>query len=311
VGDLIPFADYLRAKAPLDERSLNRDVRAELVRQLQGRPELRALDLGTGTGAMLRRLIAWRLAERMVLTGLDQQADVLDQGVELTKYVLVGRGFDVPTEPPPWRAERGGQSVDLTLHCATLAEFRAVDAPFDLITAHAFLDLVPLEPTVKQIRGWLKPGGLVYATLNYDGGTHLFPVYGNGIFEACLLNAYDESMDLRRVKGQPTGGSRAGTRLHSALMMGGFEILSYGSSDWNMTPRNGTHRDEDALCLQAILECIHGEGAANPSIDQEVLKDWLACRLDQLQVGQLGMIVHQLDLLARLPLPSAVHPLDG
>lgn len=294
----IGFAEYLQAKFPLDERSLNPQVRALLVHSLQGRPEIRGLDLGTGTGAMLRRLIEWELTDSLVLTGLDLQPELLDQVGTILENLLGDRGFSVLREPPAWRAERAGQLVVLHLHASKLADFQAAPSGFDLITAQAFMDIVPLEDTLRQVKGWLKPGGLFYATLNYDGGTHLFPSFRDEAFEARLLENYDQSMERRRVDGKPTGGSRSGARLHASLLACGFVLLGYGSSDWNMTPERGGYRDQDTICLQAILECIRKEGAENGGFGDLELNHWFLDRLGAIHSGHLGLIAHQLDFLA-------------
>jgi SAM-dependent methyltransferase len=274
------FAEYLHAKYPLDERSLNPRVRALLVEGLRGRKELSCLDLGTGTGAMLRRLVEWFPVEKLMLIGVDSEPSLLDQ---------VRESFETL---------ESSQVVELNLQCATLADFRGEPEGYDLVTAQTFMDLVPLQETLRRVWGWLKPGGLFYATLNYDGGTHLLPPYGDEAFEARLLDTYDRSMELRRVDGRPTGGARSGTRLLAALVKGGFEILAYGSSDWNMTPEHGEYRNQDEICLRAILDWIRKEGAAAGTLDRPQLGRWFLDRLEHIRFGQLGLIVHQLDILA-------------
>lgn len=297
----IGFTDYLHAKFPLDERSLNRQVRALLVNSLQGRPEIRCLDLGTGTGAMLLRIIEWDLTNRLVLTGLDSEPELLDQCRETVEGRLSDWGFIVTSGPQSCRAEDLGRSVELKLHGSKLAGFHPDPTCYDLITAQALMDIVPLDDTLQQVKGWLKPGGHFYATLNYDGGTHLFPHYWSNTFEVRLLENYDQSMERRRVDGKPTGGSHSGTHLHAALMDNGFEILGYGSSDWNMTPERGVYRDQDVICLQTILECIRMEGTAAGGFESPELDAWFLDRLERIRSGHLGLIVHQLDILASHP----------
>ena len=63
------FADYLEAKIALDERSLNPDVRRACITRLRTRqPVLRWLDAGTGTGAMVRRLLRAGLPASVSIT---------------------------------------------------------------------------------------------------------------------------------------------------------------------------------------------------------------------------------------------------
>lgn len=278
----MPFADYLSAKYPLDERSLNRSVYELLIATLAERQAVRCLDVGTGTGAMLKRLLE-SVNVPLSLTGLDQQADLLAMAEQSIKPLLPENNV-----------------VELALINTTLADFSAKPASFDLITAHGFMDIVPLQTSVQRFAEWLAPGGLFYATLNYDGDTALFPIYHDEAFEKRLLARYDESMEQRRVDGLATGGSRSGRRLHAALLAEGFTLLAYGSSDWNITPVNGAYRDADGLCLHALLGFIRAEGEA-VQFNADALKQWHATRLAQIETAQLGLIIHQLDVLAAKP----------
>ena len=69
---LVPFAEYLEAKFALDERSLNREVRAAFVDALRGLPRIECLDVGAGTGATFRRLLQSGLTTPLSLTALDR-----------------------------------------------------------------------------------------------------------------------------------------------------------------------------------------------------------------------------------------------
>jgi hypothetical protein len=100
------------------------------------------------------------------------------------------------------------------------------------------------------------------------------------------------------VQGEPTGGARSGRRLYSLLAETGFDVAAYGSSDWNITPREGRYRDRDADVLRALLFMIRGESERQPGIDRDRLARWYAERSAQLESGALGMIVHQLDIVA-------------
>src|SRR5690606_26106320 len=165
-------------------------------------------------------------------------------------------------------------------------------------TAHAFLDLVPMQPLLDRISGWLAPDGLLYATLNYDGGTALFPRYADTAFEERLLERYDASMEERRIDGEPTGGARSGRRLHAMLPQAGFEVVAYASSDWNAVPHGGRLRASDEVVVSVLLEALRRENEAH--CDRERLAAWHRDRRALLQAGRLGAIVHQIDVLAVL-----------
>ncbi|MGZ8198132.1 MAG: hypothetical protein ACXWVP_07235 [Burkholderiales bacterium] len=113
-----------------------------------------------------------------------------------------------------------------------------------------------------------------------------------------LLAEYDASMERRRVHGESTGGARSGRRLHTLLSEAGYDVIAYGSSDWNITPRERRYRDRDAVVLRALLSFMRAESERRSGIDRETLVRWHGERSAQLESGELGMIVHQLDILA-------------
>jgi hypothetical protein len=197
------------------------------------------------------------------------------------------------------QAEQSGRRIRVNFQCRGMFEFEpAQPFRYHLITAHSFMDVVPMERATSRFSQWLAPGGVLYATLNYDGDTALFPLYRDPPFETSVLAEYDASMERRRVQGESTGGARSGRRLHSLLSKSGFEVVAYGSSDWNITPRARRYRDRDADVLRTLLALIRSVSERQPGFDRASLGCWHAERRDQLESGELGMFVHQLDILA-------------
>lgn len=291
------LARYLEAKAFLDQRSLNRQVFEAFREALAGFPAAEIVDLGTGTGGMLRRLAEAASNPALILTGVEREAVLAEAAVGYCRQALTAAGWECGLAESGFEARRGGCWRRFRFVRADCRSFHPA-APCQAVCAHTFMDLVPLARILTQVAGWLSRGGLFYATCNYDGGTTLFPVYSDPAFEAELLACYDRSMELRRLDGEATGGALCGRRLHQALLAGGWEILSFGSSDWNLIPVRGSYRDADALVLEALLTMIRSEGEG---LDPRALDDWHRERLDQLRAGRLGLIIHQLDLLAARP----------
>ncbi len=296
-GDSIPFPDYLDAKFALDERSLNEQVRNLMTAQLRGRTRLNCLDVGSGTGAMVRRLLHLSHAPELLITVLDCDRDLLETARRRIAGELQQRRLVVDVNGPALRGESIGRTVVVDFVASRVSDFNPPAPRYDLITAHAFMDLVAVDSTLQSFERWLVPGGLLYSTLNYDGVTRIYPPFDDGIFESNLMAAYDASMDARRANGEATGGSRSGSRLLAALLARQWEVLAYGASDWNLTPSAGQYHDRDKVCLQAMLEFIHVE-AKRSSLDQDAVSEWVRDRARQLVSGRLGMIVHQLDVLA-------------
>ena len=297
----LSFEDYLDAKFPLDERSLNRDVRALFESFLRSHADLRILDMGCGSGASLRRLLRAGLQGRIEMTGVDRDAGLLQRARERIAQDLEMADFEVSFPDERVQARRNREAITLSLTVADLAIYQPSESGrYDAVIAQALMDLLPVQRMVERIREWLAPAGLFYASLNYDGDTMLFPAYLDDAFETALLENYDASM-ARSVGGQPCGGAHSGRRLHAALTQAGFDILALGSSDWNITPYCGAYRDMDAVCLAALLDMIHGEGQRSGRFEPHQLQDWLDHRRTQLAQRKLGLIIHQIDLVAQKP----------
>ncbi len=308
------FAAYLEAKYAIDSASLNAPLYARFRDHLRRTLDPRVLDLGTGTGAMLRRILDLELPGRVHMIGLDQEERNLAAGVERMEHALLVRGYSIgekrqSPEVKSIRGEKGGRELRIEFQQGDLLDRHTTDklGSFDFITAHAFMDLMPLKRAVGIIRRLLGAEGVFYSTLNYDGLTVLLPEYGKGGFERRLLQIYDRSMENRRSGGGKTGGSLSGRRLYRELLEGGFAILGMGSSDWNVFPSGGSYAEQQKLFLTAILSMIEGEasrfgtgsGAGKTAVDPTMLADWYAERLEALRDNSLALIVHQLDLLAR------------
>ena len=293
----VAFAGFLEAKFALDERSLNREVRAAFLDALRSLPQIRCLDVGAGTCATLRRLLNSGLTTPLSLTALERDPVLLDIARVEAAGWLRALGLEPHNEAGTIQTQ-GERVTAIRFAAGELKDYRP-DRPFNLITAHAFLDLVPLPDSLRLFTAWLQAGGYLYASINYDGDTALLPLYDDAAFEARLLSYYNDTMERRRVDAQATGGSFCGRRLHRLLPDYGFDILAYGSSDWNITPFLGEYRDGDALCLAALLETIGAEGQSSGLFHQDQLERWREHRLRLLQQRRLGLIAHQLDFLGR------------
>ncbi|HYE36900.1 class I SAM-dependent methyltransferase [Methylocaldum sp.] len=297
----IHFHDYLEAKFALDERSLNPDVKTEFARWVSGQPRVTCLDLGTGTGASVRRLLNLVTEADLHITAVDRDPTLLGIAQERMADLLRHRGFDVSAEPTGIRARQSSHEISIDFVCSDLQHFAPNQAPasFDAVITHAVMDLLPLRTMAERIARWLRPKGLFYSTINYDGETALFPVYRDEDFESRILALYDTSMEERRVWDENSGGARSGRRLHRILGETGFEPIAYGSSDWNITPLRRTYyRDRDAVCLTALLNMIRDEAIQSGQFPKEALDQWHRERSERLETRELGLIIHQIDVLA-------------
>jgi SAM-dependent methyltransferase len=284
------FPRYLAAKRSVDDRALHRGVagalRAELAaRAAPGRDLLRVAEVGAGIGTMVERALEWGLfphGARMHYVALDAAAE----NVDAARARLAGL--------PPW--------LDLCLETADLHAWAAAPAHarrYDLLIANAVLDLLDLDAALPALAGVLRPGGLAWFTLNFDGAT-LFEPPLDPAFDAAVEAAYHRTMDERPLPGGPCAGSRTGRRLFSALRAAGFGVLAAGASDWVVHGGPGGYPGDEAYFLHHILHFVESALAGDPALDPARLRAWLDTRHAQVERGELVYIAHQLDFLARV-----------
>ena len=297
----ISFADYLAAKYALDSRSLNPDVYQCLLSEIKPKTKLHWLDLGTGAAAMLRRLANVLPTESINAIGIDSDKDLLKLGETQIKQWLRNQGYSIKHQDGTLVAKTDGRQLEFRFDCRSIYDAipAALFGNFDFVTAHTVMDLLVLSPATASIANYMTKGGLLYATLNYEGETTLIPGYQDENLENKILSHYNRSMEDRRLNGHKTGAARSGRRLVSELQNNGFELIAYGSSDWNMTPIHGRYRDKDQTCIASLLEMINKEATLDPQTDPDQLAAWFANRMSLLAQQKLGMIVHQLDILAK------------
>ncbi len=280
------FRRYLEAKRTVDDRSLNRWVYQTVRAALAGRDRSRPVDLleiGCGIGTMIERLWDWDLAPRVVYTALDREAELTAAARERLRAFARQRGVDWQEQGPAVLLTGEGRSWRLLLTSEDFFTFTAT-AGFDLVLAHAVLDLLDLETSLPRLLGLLRPGGLYYLTLNFDGLT-IFQPEVDPEFEAAIVERYHRSMDARQ--GGKGGHSQTGRRLLTALCQAGTEVLAAGSSDWLVWPTPArTYPAAETYFLHAILEFLS--------------QTLLARRRAQIAAGELVFLAHQVDLCGRL-----------
>ncbi len=165
---------------------------------------------------------------------------------------------------------------------------------WDGIIANAFFDLVDLDSVLPILHNLLKPGGWIYASINFDGCTIFEPVIDE-ILNSLIIDAYHKSMDERSVQGGPISGSQSGRKLYYAFRNHGFKIGTIGSSDWLVYPQDGTYSADEKYFLEVILSFFKESVLPSHLLSQNQINKWLEIRKRQLDSGELVFIAHQLD----------------
>lgn len=295
------FPKYLLSKQSVDDRALNRTVLAALQASLPAGP-IRIVEAGAGIGSMLKRLLRW---------------DILPASVE---YTLVDEMAENITFArrwlPEWAAQNGhtvGKRTGGDLRISTLAGFAQahfVQADVfdyiltsppaaDLLIAHAFLDLLPLPASLPRLFSLLKPGGLAWLTINFDGMTAFEPAI-DPVIDAQIEQLFHKTMDERVTNGVRSGDSRTGRHLFGYLQGTGASILSAGASDWLVYPQQGRYPEDEASFLRFVLHFFETSLAGHPELDQARFAGWLARRRRQVEKAELVYIAHQMDFLVRV-----------
>lgn len=285
------FSRYLAAKKDLDDRSLNRHVRETLARHLletRKAPPFRVLEVGCGIGTMLERLLDWQLLPEAAYTGIDFNPDNIAEARARHQSYAAARGADL--------------AGSATFEAVDLFDFLDMEqgrAAWDLIVAHAFLDLVDLEATLPRLLALLAEGGFFYFTLNFDGATVFEPTIDPKL-DRLIETLYHRSMDERRVDGRPSGSSRTGRRLFANLPAAGATLLAAGSSDWLVFPGADGYPGDEAYFLHFIIHTIQQALEGHPELPEADFRAWVAQRQAQVQRRELIYLAHQLDFFGRV-----------
>lgn len=301
----ISFTRYLAAKRTVDDRALNRGVWDALVRTLPARRPLRVLELGAGIGTMVQRAWEWGLLpERTAYTALDAAAENTGEARRRLAAWAEKGGIHAGAAPGGGLAlADSSRRTELHFETADAFEFaaRAHPEPWDLLLAHAFLDLVDIPTSLPALFGLLRPRGLFYFTLTFDGVTGFEPAF-DLVLDAQIEALYHRTMDERRVAGRPSGDSRSGRHLLAHLHASSAKILAAGSSDWVVIPApGGGYPADEAAFLHFIVGTVEAALTGHPELDAAPLREWAAARHAQIERGELIYIAHQLDVLGAPP----------
>lgn len=299
------FIEYLDSKRSVDDRALNRHVLSALQTALQAGPggtRLKVLELGAGVGTMITRLLDWQVLPSSDYTALDIEHELVKEGRRrLGRYALehalmpgCGLAREITLRSGDTEHSVAFVSSDALKYCKR-AEFAN---SFDLLIAHAFLDLLNLPTALPALLGALKPTGLFYFTLVFDGVTHFEPPLDPDL-EGQIQSLYHQTMDERMIDGKPSGDRFSGRHLLGELLDGGADILAAGPSDWLVFPTAGRYPSSESQFLHHILDTIESALNQNRELDQARFADWLRDRHSQVEAGDLIYLAHQLDVLGR------------
>jgi SAM-dependent methyltransferase len=256
------------------------------------------LEVGCGIGTMVERLLDWGLLRNAVYTAIDLDPENIAVARERLRLYAAGRGCRLPQEGGSLCLQpRPGQSLQVILEAIDLYDFLQREQGrrgWDLLIAHAFLDLVDLPSTLPPLLSLLAKGGLYYFTLNFDGATVFMPTIDPD-WDRRIEELYHQTMDQRRINGRPSGHSQTGRRLSRLLPALGTQVLAAGSSDWLVLPCRDGYQEDEAYFLHYLIQTLATALHGHPHLPQNCFRDWLEERHQQIMRGELIYLARQLD----------------
>jgi len=300
------FTRYLAAKKTVDDRALNAHVWDTLKRALPP-PPVRVLEVGAGTGTMVERMLERQFLTGAAFTAVDAEPDNIAEARRRLCHWANTMGWEAATDSAGRLAlTQSDRRAVVDLICADVFEFverRQSRRGWDLLIAHAILDLLDAPTALPLLLSCLRPGGLFYFTLNFDGATILQPAIDPAL-DAKIEALYHRTMDGRITGGLRSGDSQTGRRLFGHLRRAGAETLDAGSSDWVVFAGVGGYPADEAYFLHHIIHFIDGALRGHPELDPPTFAAWIAERHAQIERGELVYIAHQLDFVGRI----SAHP---
>ncbi len=299
------FSRYLSAKKSVDDRSLNREVWERLTASLpptSSKSPLRILEVGAGIGTMAARLLERGLARHVRYTGVDNQAENTRTAPRDLEAWAQERGMPVRRSAGLLSLGAEPQAFQATFVLEDLSAFIARERGshrWDLVLAHAFLDLVDVPAVLPGLFSLLSPGGLFLFSVNFDGLTILEPTL-DPLLDEQVMALYHRTMDERMQGDVRSGDSRTGRHMFHHLANAGAEIMAAGASDWVVYPGPQGYPDDEAYFLHFIIHTIHLALAGHAELDAARFAAWIEDRHSQIERRELVYIAHQLDFLGRL-----------
>jgi hypothetical protein len=261
-------AGWLDLRAPADRRARDTVLMEEIARHFRGRPQITVVDLGCGTGAMMRAL-APHLPRQQHWHLVDNDPRLLGAVAECNRDALPAT--------ITWQTQQADLQQDLE---TIMAE------PADLVTLSALLDLVSiawLERLADLAAAKQRP---VYAPLTYNGRNVCEPA---DPFDSAVMTAFNAHQRGDKGFGRAMG-SMAPARTTERLATRQFNVR-LGDSDWQLG-------EGDTALQAAVLHGWHDAAVEHGVLERQELDAWLQRRLEHLRGGKARLTIGHKDIWA-------------
>lgn len=300
------FTRYLAAKKSVDDRALNRQVLQVLgdtLGEITHDRRLKVLEIGAGIGTMIERMVDWGIFFEVELTAIDAEMENIDVGRQRLLHWAAQNGFRIVENGVELQFSSDRGEILVKLLAVDLFDFLEQyegSKSWDLLIAHAFLDLVDVPDTLPRIFNLAGDGRLFYFSINFDGLTILQPTIDRE-FDQQVLQIYHRTMEQRLRSGHQFGDQFTGRHLFEHIQQAGGHILASGSSDWVVHPGSTGYPEDESYFLHFIIHTIYQALENHPELDHQRFSRWIDQRHEQIDRLELVYIAHQLDYFGTCP----------
>jgi SAM-dependent methyltransferase len=259
-------AAWLALREPYDRAARNPTVLDAVGNAFLDLPSIAVVDLACGTGSTLRAVgphLPPRQSWRLVDNDLSLLARAAEQG-RPPHLTVIGKPVDL--------------ARDLEL---------ALEAPVDLVTTSALLDLVSPEWLDRLIIEAAARRLPIYAALSYDGRVVSEPT---AFFDADIFGGFNRHQRTDKGFG-PALGPTAAARAVERLEHFGYAVV-HGTSDWVFGPGDRDIQDE-------LFAGWAGLADETTTMSEDEIARWLGQRRAYLAQGRSRLRVGHVDIFAR------------
>ncbi|WP_372365138.1 hypothetical protein [Candidatus Uabimicrobium sp. HlEnr_7] len=292
---LFNFVDYLESKKTVDDRALNRVVlnkMCDYLHEMARQKPLQIVEIASGIGTMLERLIDWDLLPSATYTMVDVNEKYILCAKEHIQAWAKQQNIKFIEFDDKFFLQKDDKKFEINFCIADATSFFSkTHEKYDLVIAHAFLDLVNSEELLPLLFGAIQKKGAFYFSINFDGETIFLPQI-NADLDQKIIYDYHRVMDEQKVGDKTVSGTKVGRNLFAYIHNAGGKIIEAGSSDWTVFPRENRYPHRENYFLHCIIDTV--SQTLTDQINYNI-NSWITSRHDQIEDAELVYIAHQLD----------------
>lgn len=276
-------SEWLALREPVDHRSRNAALAEKVAAHFAGRPLMRIVDLGCGTGSNLRASYPLYGARQEWLLVDHDPALLIAAREQLEQWAERSRPGDGMIQ-----IVKGGRDITVRFAQADLARDveKVLAGKPDLVTASALFDLVSAAWAKKLAKGMKAAGAAFYTVLTYNGGDAFVPPHP---LDSAVVAAF--AAHQQQDKGFGVASGPDGAAMLKRVFAGAGFAVAEADSPWTLT------MPDAALGIQLLQGIAQAVGETGRLSETE-LGTWLTHRLMRVQHPEGRMVTGHTDTFA-------------